>query len=102
MSEAEPLAQHPMYCKIRTVGRGQRSFVQVARNKATNELVAIRFIPRGWEPSHTKYVARAILNHQELSLSKHPHVQPCPCPGSAFGDLAACSVWVLLVCLAQL
>ncbi|KAL6752911.1 kinase-like domain-containing protein [Haematococcus lacustris] len=74
MSEAEPLAQHPMYCKIRTVGRGQRSFVQVARNKATNELVAIRFIPRGWEPSHTKYVARAILNHQELSLSKHPHV----------------------------
>eukprot|EP00197_Chlamydomonas_leiostraca_P011601 CAMPEP_0202876372 /NCGR_PEP_ID=MMETSP1391-20130828/28870_1 /ASSEMBLY_ACC=CAM_ASM_000867 /TAXON_ID=1034604 /ORGANISM="Chlamydomonas leiostraca, Strain SAG 11-49" /LENGTH=885 /DNA_ID=CAMNT_0049558197 /DNA_START=87 /DNA_END=2741 /DNA_ORIENTATION=+ len=70
----EPLEGHPIYEKVRTIGKGQRSFVQVARNKASGELVAIRFIPRGWEPSHTKYVTREILNHQELSLSKHPHI----------------------------
>jgi hypothetical protein len=43
----EPLDGHPLYAKVRTIGKGQRSFVQVARNKATGELVAIRFIPRG-------------------------------------------------------
>lgn len=44
---AEPLEGHTVYEKVRTIGKGQRSFVQVAKNKVTGELVAIRFIPRG-------------------------------------------------------
>ena len=32
---------------VKTIGRGAKSFVQVARNRATNSLVAIKFIPRG-------------------------------------------------------
>ncbi len=42
-----PLDGHSVYEAIRLVGRGQRSFVQVARNRITGEVVAIKFIPRG-------------------------------------------------------
>jgi hypothetical protein len=55
----EPLDGHPLYAKVRTIGKGQRSFVQVARNKATGELVAIRFIPRGKMNGHCAEVSNS-------------------------------------------
>ncbi len=45
--EAALLSLHPVYETVRTVGRGQKTFVQCARNRLTGERVAIKFIPRG-------------------------------------------------------
>jgi len=28
----------------------------------------------GWDPTQSKYVERELLNHQELSASRHPHI----------------------------
>lgn len=36
--------------------------------------MAIKFIQRGWDSHHTKYVLRELLNHQELSATQHPHI----------------------------
>ncbi len=44
---AGPLDGNPVYEFVRTIGRGQRSLVQVARHRLTGQLVAIKFLPRG-------------------------------------------------------
>eukprot|EP00798_Chlamydomonas_sp_ICE-L_P016247 gene16247-22422_t len=69
-----PLDGHPVYERVGTLGKGATTFSQVARNKNTGELLAIKFIPRGWDETQTKYLVRELLNLQELSLSNHPHV----------------------------
>ena len=74
---AEPLYGHPTYEKVRQISKSDKHVVQLARNRQTGELVAIKFTPRGWgtvRPEDTKNILREILNHQELSLAKHPHI----------------------------
>lgn len=65
----EPLLGHPRYEKIRDLNSGTFGFVQLARDKSTGELIAIKFIERG--DKVTKYVEREILNHRDLV---HPHI----------------------------
>jgi len=43
----EPLQGHPRWETVRTIGRGSQSIVQLARDKLTGELVAIKFVQRG-------------------------------------------------------
>eukprot|EP00798_Chlamydomonas_sp_ICE-L_P010065 gene10065-7959_t len=69
-----PLDNHPEYEKVGNLGTGSKSFSDVARVKGTDELVAIKFIPRGWDKSQSRYIIRELVNLQELSLSHHPHV----------------------------
>ena len=69
-----PLEHHPRYEYVRKLGQGSQGFVQLARDRQTDELVAIKFIHRGWDARQTKYVGRELLIHQELSLSGHPHI----------------------------
>ncbi len=70
----EPLSGHPRYELVRKLGQGSQGFVQLAKDKQTNELIAIKFINRGWDVAHTKYVSRELLIHQELSATGHPHI----------------------------
>ena len=50
MSWAEPLAGNPRYEVIRNLGRGSHSLVQLCRDRATGEPVAIKLIQRGEPP----------------------------------------------------
>jgi serine/threonine-protein kinase SRK2 len=70
----DPLRDHPRFRKIRTLGNGAQGFVQLAEDRRTGEKLAIKFIQRGWDNHHTKYVLRELLNHQELSATQHPHI----------------------------
>jgi serine/threonine-protein kinase SRK2 len=70
----EPLEGNPRYEFVRKLGQGSSGFVQLAKDRQTSELVAIKFIPRGWDGKQTKYVARELHIHQELSLTGHPHI----------------------------
>jgi serine/threonine-protein kinase SRK2 len=70
----EPLDGNTRYQFVRKLGQGASGFVQLAKDLHTNELVAIKFIHRGWDAKQTKYVARELLIHQELSLTGHPHI----------------------------
>ncbi|KAI8473311.1 MAG: serine carboxypeptidase S28-domain-containing protein [Monoraphidium minutum] len=74
MSWADPLAGHPRYELVRNLGRGSHSTVHLCRDRATGEAVAVKLIQRGWDPGQSKYVERELLNHQELSRSRHPHI----------------------------
>ncbi|KIY95352.1 hypothetical protein MNEG_12611 [Monoraphidium neglectum] len=74
MSWNEPLAGHPRYEFVRNLGRGSHSLVQLCRDRATGEAVAVKLIQRGWDPGQSKYVERELLNHQELSRTRHPHI----------------------------
>eukprot|EP00877_Chromochloris_zofingiensis_P012447 jgi/Chrzof1/7456/Cz02g24200.t1 len=65
----EPLDGHPRYEKIRDLNSGTFGFVQLARDKQTGELIAVKFIERG--DKVTKYVEREIINHRCLV---HPHI----------------------------
>ncbi|GBF97768.1 sulfur stress regulator [Raphidocelis subcapitata] len=71
---ADPLAGHPRYESVRVLGRGSHSLVQLCRDRATGEAVAVKLIQRGWDPAQSKYVERELLNHQDLSASRHPHI----------------------------
>lgn len=48
--------------------------MQLALDTLTNQQVAIKYIDRGWSRGFYKYVLRETLNHQQLSLCKHPHI----------------------------
>ncbi|KAK9828792.1 hypothetical protein WJX72_002102 [[Myrmecia] bisecta] len=65
----QPLAGHPTYQKVKDLNAGAFGFVQLAQNKFTGELVAIKFIKRG--SNINKYVTREIINHSHLL---HPHI----------------------------
>jgi serine/threonine protein kinase len=138
---SDPLAGNAHYESVRVLGRGSHSLVQLCRDRATGEAVAIKLIqrgarrpglrrgqprpraaraagaapgaaprppstgvsreawrararapqqppharpsrrgparaptPAGWDPIQSKYVERELLNHQELSASRHPHI----------------------------
>ncbi|PNH07033.1 Serine/threonine-protein kinase SRK2C [Tetrabaena socialis] len=43
----EPLVGHPRYEKIKDLNSGTFGFVQLARDKATGETWAVKFIERG-------------------------------------------------------
>lgn len=43
----EPLQGHPKYEKVKELNSGTFGFVQLCKDKTTNELVAIKFIERG-------------------------------------------------------
>jgi serine/threonine protein kinase len=47
MSWNEPLAGHPRYEFVRNLGRGSHSLVQLCRDRATGEAVAVKLIQRG-------------------------------------------------------
>lgn len=68
-AKPEPLEGHPRYEKIRDLNSGTFGFVQLARDKQSGELTAIKFIERG--DKVTKYVEREIDNHRCLV---HPHI----------------------------
>lgn len=65
----DPLSETNRYVKVADLSSGSFGFVQLARNTATNELVAIKFIERGDRVN--RYVEAEILNHRML---RHPHV----------------------------
>ncbi|MEW5304040.1 MAG: hypothetical protein WDW38_003165 [Sanguina aurantia] len=65
----EPLEGHARYEKIKDLNSGTFGFVQLAKEKATGEIIAIKFIERG--EKITKYVEREIINHRCLV---HPHI----------------------------
>jgi hypothetical protein len=44
---AAPLAGHPRWEYVATLGKGAHSMVQLARDRLTGEMVAIKFIQRG-------------------------------------------------------
>jgi len=67
--KGEPLDNHPKYDKVRDINSGTFGFVQLARDRRTGELVAVKFIERGEKIS--RYVEREILNHRCLH---HPHI----------------------------
>jgi serine/threonine-protein kinase SRK2 len=46
-TRAEPLESHPKYEKVKDLNSGTFGFVQLCKDKTTNELVAIKFIERG-------------------------------------------------------
>lgn len=56
------------YETIQALGRGTFGCVYLARNVETQELVAIKLLPRA---EVNKYVEAEIVNH---SLLRHPHV----------------------------
>ncbi|GIL46982.1 hypothetical protein Vafri_3829 [Volvox africanus] len=66
---AEPLDKHPRYEKIKDLNSGTFGFVQLACDKVSGEIWAVKFIERG--EKITKYVEREILNHRYLV---HPHI----------------------------
>uniref|UniRef100_A0A7S3QM01 Protein kinase domain-containing protein n=1 Tax=Dunaliella tertiolecta TaxID=3047 RepID=A0A7S3QM01_DUNTE len=68
-SRPAPLDNHPKYEKVKDLNSGTFGFVQLCKDKTTNELVAIKFIERG--DKVTKYVEREIVNHRTLM---HPHI----------------------------
>jgi len=67
--KVEPLEGHQKYEKIKDLNSGTFGFVQLARDKTTGELIAVKFIERGEKV--TKYVEREIINHCCLV---HPHI----------------------------
>ncbi|GIL58543.1 hypothetical protein Vafri_13489 [Volvox africanus] len=64
----------PRFQTIKFLGRGAQGFVQLAYDNLHKERVAIKYIDRGWSRGFYKYVLRETLNHQQLSLCKHPHI----------------------------
>lgn len=67
--QSDSLLQGTRYVKKSDISSGSFGFVQLAQNKHTNELVAIKFLERG--DRVTRYVEAEILNHRSL---RHPHV----------------------------
>lgn len=66
----DPLFRHPKFEKVQDLDKGSFGHVQLARDKRTGELVAIKFMKRG-SKYITRHVEREIISH---SLLKHPHV----------------------------
>ncbi|EFJ51207.1 hypothetical protein VOLCADRAFT_79817 [Volvox carteri f. nagariensis] len=64
----------PRFQTIKFLGRGGQGFVQLAYDNLHKQSVAIKYIDRGWSRGFYKYVLRETLNHQQLSLCKHPHI----------------------------
>eukprot|EP00878_Enallax_costatus_P002756 GHUV01002946.1.p1 GENE.GHUV01002946.1~~GHUV01002946.1.p1 ORF type:complete len:495 (+),score=188.21 GHUV01002946.1:1356-2840(+) len=64
----DPLAENGQYVQLKTLGKGSFGFVVQARNTGTQEVVAIKLLPRA---GVTKYVESELVNH---SLLRHPHV----------------------------
>jgi len=69
-------SNQPRFEGLRTLGHGSgNSLVQlVVDHLHSNQHVLIKYIPRGEPASFYKYVLREILNHQQLSLYRHPHI----------------------------
>eukprot|EP00775_Hariotina_reticulata_P011453 gene11453-11599_t len=66
---ADPLQEgNGKYVKLHTLGKGSFGFVLQARNTETQEVVAIKLLPRA---EVNKYVEAEIVNH---SLMRHPHI----------------------------
>lgn len=72
----EPLTGHPVYERVASLGGSpsQLPFSQVAKHRPTGELVAIKFVPRGWDETASANCERTAVNHMELSISSHPHI----------------------------
>ncbi|KXZ49463.1 hypothetical protein GPECTOR_21g689 [Gonium pectorale] len=64
----------PRFQTIKFLGKGGQGFVQLAYDNLHKQRVAIKYIDRGWSRGFYKYVLRETLNHQQLSLCKHPHI----------------------------
>ncbi|KAK9837894.1 hypothetical protein WJX74_007403 [Apatococcus lobatus] len=64
------LRGHEYYEFVADLAAGAFGFVQKARDKETNDLVAIKFMVRG-KKTITRNVLREITNHQRLL---HPHI----------------------------
>jgi len=66
----DPLAGNKKYEKVKDLSAGAFGFVQLARNKTSGQLVAIKFLERGPDKV-TKHVGREIECHSNFC---HPHV----------------------------
>ncbi|GLC56192.1 hypothetical protein PLESTB_001078300 [Pleodorina starrii] len=64
----------PRFQTLKFLGKGGQGFVQLAYDNLHKQRVAIKYIDRGWSRGFHKYVLRETLNHQQLSLCKHPHI----------------------------
>jgi serine/threonine-protein kinase SRK2 len=79
----DPFAHHPHYEPLGALSSGAHQHAAsaarlvLARDRRTNERVAVKLVPRGWssdDPLRAKVAARELLLHQALSLGGHPHV----------------------------
>lgn len=67
--QSNPLKDHPRYKKIKELNSGAFGFVLLAKDVIADELVAIKFLPRGNKIE--RKVEREVLNHRKLF---HHHV----------------------------
>lgn len=79
--QEEPLWGHHVYEKVLSLSKGPGPFRQVARNRETGELVAIKFVPRGWDNATAMGHARSLYNHMVSRPSSA--MQSCSWPYSA-------------------
>lgn len=81
ITDFQPLLGHEeastglRFSLIRKLGCGSQGFVLLMRDERRGELVAIKYCSKDIpNKSRAKYMAREVLNHQELSLFAHPHI----------------------------
>lgn len=63
-----------MFQSLGFIGRTSHGFALAARNRVTGQVISLKLVPRGYEVSTAKQILRELVNHWELSQSKHPHV----------------------------
>ena len=68
VAEGQALDAAGRYVAVKELGRGAFGCIVLARNAATNELVAVKLMERS---SLSRYIESEIVNH---SLLRHPHV----------------------------
>ena len=62
------------YEQVRVLGQGAQGLVIEARNVQSGEHVAIKLVPRGFTAQTAKQLLRELMNHYELSASRHAHI----------------------------
>ena len=68
----DPLAENGQYVQLKTLGRGSFGFVVQARNTGTQEVVAIKLLPRAgvrWTRAAAIVPADALLNAFATALA---------------------------------
>ncbi len=70
IKEPDPLASHPKYEMVQRIKDAMYGFVVLARNKVSQELVAIRFFDNRWVP--TRLWELQIMGREEPAGGPEP------------------------------